>query len=102
MRKNELNLWQPTNGCPSKMFFEGLHDNYEGFRILLKGEDSTSSMLKIHFEDALTYKNTDESYLLKIWHNSSKDILGKTFYTCLLYTSPSPRDKRQSRMPSSA
>ena len=24
------------------------------------------------------------------------------FYFCLLYTSPSPRDKRQSRMPSSA
>ena len=24
------------------------------------------------------------------------------FYVCLLYTSPSPRDKRQSRMPSSA
>ena len=24
------------------------------------------------------------------------------FYSCLLYTSPSPRDKRQSRMPSSA
>ena len=28
--------------------------------------------------------------------------LGKTVRTCLLYTSPSPRDKRQSRMPSSA
>ena len=26
----------------------------------------------------------------------------KCLYTCLLYTSPSPRDKRQSRMPSSA
>ena len=25
-----------------------------------------------------------------------------TFNSCLLYTSPSPRDKRQSRMPSSA
>ena len=25
-----------------------------------------------------------------------------TYWTCLLYTSPSPRDKRQSRMPSSA
>ena len=24
------------------------------------------------------------------------------YQTCLLYTSPSPRDKRQSRMPSSA
>ena len=27
---------------------------------------------------------------------------GAAFSTCLLYTSPSPRDKRQSRMPSSA
>ena len=27
---------------------------------------------------------------------------GITISTCLLYTSPSPRDKRQSRMPSSA
>ena len=27
---------------------------------------------------------------------------GMIFNTCLLYTSPSPRDKRQSRMPSSA
>ena len=27
---------------------------------------------------------------------------GELVYTCLLYTSPSPRDKRQSRMPSSA
>ena len=27
---------------------------------------------------------------------------GSDFQTCLLYTSPSPRDKRQSRMPSSA
>ena len=26
----------------------------------------------------------------------------RSLYVCLLYTSPSPRDKRQSRMPSSA
>ena len=30
------------------------------------------------------------------------DIEGTVSYFCLLYTSPSPRDKRQSRMPSSA
>ena len=29
-------------------------------------------------------------------------LVGKNIETCLLYTSPSPRDKRQSRMPSSA
>ena len=32
----------------------------------------------------------------------SKAGLGSDIYDCLLYTSPSPRDKRQSRMPSSA
>ena len=32
-----------------------------------------------------------------------KDIMNKgELVSCLLYTSPSPRDKRQSRMPSSA
>ena len=30
------------------------------------------------------------------------DVSGALYVTCLLYTSPSPRDKRQSRMPSSA
>ena len=36
-----------------------------------------------------------ENLLLKLLHAADFDI-------CLLYTSPSPRDKRQSRMPSSA
>ena len=33
------------------------------------------------------------------WGRTLKDIFNRY---CLLYTSPSPRDKRQSRMPSSA
>ena len=36
------------------------------------------------------------------WLNASHYKHTKLFYNCLLYTSPSPRDKRQSRMPSSA
>ena len=32
----------------------------------------------------------------------NKNNIEYSIYTCLLYTSPSPRDKRQSRMPSSA
>ena len=31
-----------------------------------------------------------------------KIVESKEYRNCLLYTSPSPRDKRQSRMPSSA
>ena len=33
---------------------------------------------------------------------SLKDLIFTTPRTCLLYTAPSPRDKRQTRMPSSA
>ena len=33
---------------------------------------------------------------------SIKDVIHALTQHCLLYTSPSPRDKRQSRMPSSA
>ena len=39
------------------------------------------------------------------WRDLFETILkgtGETFYTCLLYTSPSPRDGLLTRMPSSA
>ena len=36
-------------------------------------------------------------------NNGAKDwLLNNRFYDCLLYTSPSPRDRQKSRMPSSA
>ena len=44
-------------------------------------------------------KTQVENDLKKLGTNKYKAFLGKG---CLLYTSPSPRDKRQSRMPSSA
>ena len=37
-----------------------------------------------------------------IWPVDSEEILNKEFDFCLLYTSPSPRDRTRSRMPSSA
>jgi len=37
-----------------------------------------------------------------IWLARAAGTKGKVFYTCLLYTSPSPRDLSTSRMPSSA
>ena len=40
---------------------------------------------------------------LRIWRDGKEHIARfEGGFTCLLYTSPSPRDKRQSRMPSSA
>ena len=35
-------------------------------------------------------------------NSKTKDSLYEQLYACLLYTSPSPRDRTRSRMPSSA
>ena len=44
-----------------------------------------------------------EYYLQLVWPELNVNVVSTTEqWACLLYTSPSPRDKRQSRMPSSA
>ena len=45
---------------------------------------------------------SDEEYSAYLEYMALKDQCVIEPNTCLLYTSPSPRDKRQSRMPSSA
>ena len=52
--------------------------------------------------DTLTGGRGDDTYVFSAGHGS--DIIDNFggLFICLLYTSPSPRDKRQSRMPSSA
>ena len=49
--------------------------------------------LALYTEDCLQYVKTTQP---KTWEKYEK------LYPCLLYTSPSPRDQRGSRMPSSA
>ena len=46
----------------------------------------------------VAFIETEEGKEIKNSHGSGS----MKYDTCLLYTSPSPRDKRQSRMPSSA
>lgn len=78
--KDELTIWTLTENVPVKMYVESLKDDYEGFRILMQGEDKQSKMLRITFENALSYRNINESYYLKKWNESKLERLGKTFY----------------------
>ena len=56
-------------------------------------ESSLTTVLGIHIAYIVVLASLISAYLLR-------NIGG--YDDCLLYTSPSPRDKRQSRMPSSA
>ena len=69
-------------------------------------------LVDVRFPDTLS-KQTEDLNLTNILCKSAAlpgsnlgvievPFRGRTVKICLLYTSPSPRDKRQSRMPSSA
>ena len=79
--KNILNKWDiGSYGLEDNMYVEQLKDDYEGKAIYLKGEQNNSKILKISFEEILSYRNTDESYMLKIWNDNPNENLGRIFY----------------------
>ena len=65
---------------------------FEATKLLPQAEREAMVMNKPRPPSGLIYSEFDES----------KHVIDGWKYSCLLYTSPSPRDKRQSRMPSSA
>ena len=78
---------------------------------LFKGLDKEETLKYEYFFSSLPYDSIkDENKFLTIFKSDVKSICSydftksneKEFKSCLLYTSPSPRDCRLSRMPSSA
>ena len=68
-----------------------------GFFVMLVSPDLTQAQLPVG--DALSRAQTIDGHYIS-WKEHLIDGLELT--GCLLYTSPSPRDQRGSRMPSSA
>ena len=75
-----------------------------GWHVIPNVDGHSAQEVKLAIENAR--KNTDQPTLIcckTIIGFGSPNKQGKEeSHGCLLYTSPSPRDKRQSRMPSSA
>ena len=65
----------------------------------LEHEQVASASLTTHVSHLISYTFAYIYIYIVIHHNMAAD---KTIYTCLLYTSPSPRDRTRYRMPSSA
>ena len=59
-------------------------------------QDSLASFYEQNKESNIEIKNMNDDQLVELASNLEKGV------TCLLYTSPSPRDSDSSRMPSSA
>jgi len=62
--------WEPIEGIEAELWVEALHDDYEGLRILLRGNESSSPVLRITFSHYYVYRNADESYRLALWREA--------------------------------
>ena len=80
---------------------------FEGYRMTV---DALSTMIEVlplppDTKDIPSLDITQMASLyvsVKGQHKALDEVAKKSKHTCLLYTSPSPRDRQKSRMPSSA
>ena len=68
---------------------------YEEFSVLRDKNLDLDSLRK-----EVDYYKSENALLKKLIEE--RDLFSKEYMFCLLYTSPSPRDRQKSRMPSSA
>ena len=65
-------------------------------------EIDSQPFLATSYDDAMKLYQASKPAIIKGLDQKGLVFLYAVPWPCLLYTSPSPRDKRQSRMPSSA
>ena len=95
-------------GLPQKE--PGIQARWEAEKLYEQLRDARRGRPKFMYHDGPPYANGDMhighalNHTIKDMVCRTQNLLGKDapYVPCLLYTSPSPRDKRQSRMPSSA
>ena len=98
----ELNVFKPLIAHNILQSVDLLADSTKNFALYcVKGIKANKKKIKEHLDNSLMLVTALAPHIG--YDNAAK--IAKTALknnTCLLYTSPSPRDKRQSRMPSSA
>ena len=98
LRGNQ-NLWTLVTFKFKKHFKAG--HGAHGAKSRSTGADGEDVYLDVPLGTILRDAETNE-IVLEITEHGEEKIVVEGGMGCLLYTSPSPRDKRQSRMPSSA
>jgi hypothetical protein len=64
--------WEPIDGLDAKMFLEAMHNDREGFRIILRAAQGKTRALRILFDSPLCYRATPEIYVLREIYERNK------------------------------
>ena len=100
----------PPGAAPPPAEYEFI-DDLSGIGAVVDALDASSEPIAVDVERASGIRYSERAFLLQLRVPGEPALLvdpetpGRTvgpLATCLLYTSPSPRDRQKSRMPSSA
>lgn len=64
-------IWKPIEDDPNNFNIEGLHNDYEGFRIIMRTRKPIDRVLKLSFDAPLLFRSIDEGDRLKLWSNET-------------------------------
>ena len=65
MQQEKWIKWKPIERIPNTLYIEELKETRDGLTIVMTREDNILPSLIINFDTIISYRNTDESYLLK-------------------------------------
>ena len=99
LKKDKQNDWYKESLAEIKMKFKHYEDAAAIYTQLAYSKQ-TNHDLYFKAIEANTKANKKKSNIAIF--EKMENVFGPDSYTCLLYTSPSPRDRQKSRMPSSA
>lgn len=77
-KKDVFTAWEPIKNIGSIILFEELTDDTNGLKITLKEHQKKDPLLKVYFKSPLFYRNTDESFLMRIWNEQK--LPGRLFF----------------------
>ena len=72
MNQERYESWTPLDGIPRTLYVQAIHDDYEGFRVILKGTFPNDRTLRIAFAAAIAYRNINESYRSRTWASQNR------------------------------
>lgn len=85
--KDIYNEWRPVPEIKNEMWVKSLHSQNEELEVLLQANGPNSPILSIKFEHYYLYRNTNESYRIRLWEQGRFNLTKSNWQFCITTSS---------------